>query len=162
MVGGHWSLCGVTCCIVESRTGAIANIVSGPRSSNRTCGFPASGFPTSFTARSRKPATLQAPQTENSQRSEDVLNRKAACTSRRYFVAPTQKLTYALTNVAIHRLICARSSAAAKVVRPASKHAIQSVSHNRPRTHLMRAKQVIHCKLQACDASLGWTGAQIP
>src|SRR3954453_8197736 len=40
---------------VESRTGAVAwamrqRSVSRPRSSNRTCGFPASGFPTGFTA----------------------------------------------------------------------------------------------------------------
>ena len=38
---------------VESRTGAVAwamrqRSVSRPRSSNRTCGFPASGFPTGF------------------------------------------------------------------------------------------------------------------
>jgi hypothetical protein len=39
--------------VVESRTGAVAGCrpVSRPRSSNRTCGFPASGFPTGFTAR---------------------------------------------------------------------------------------------------------------
>ena len=41
---------------VESRTGAVAwamrqHPVSRPRSSNRTCGLPASGFPTGFTAR---------------------------------------------------------------------------------------------------------------
>src|SRR6202008_3168535 len=41
--------------IVESRKGAGAwairqRSVSLPRSSNRTCGFPASGFPTDFTA----------------------------------------------------------------------------------------------------------------
>jgi hypothetical protein len=41
---------------VESRTGAVAwairhHPVSRPRSSNRTCGFPASGFPTDFIPR---------------------------------------------------------------------------------------------------------------
>ena len=41
---------------VESRTGAVAwamwqHSVSRPRSSNRTCRFPASGFPTSFIVR---------------------------------------------------------------------------------------------------------------
>ena len=41
---------------VESRRGAVAwafwrHPVSPPRSSNRTCGFPASGFPTGFIAR---------------------------------------------------------------------------------------------------------------
>ncbi len=42
--------------MVESRRGAVAcafwqHPVSPPRSSNRTCGFPASGFPTSFIVR---------------------------------------------------------------------------------------------------------------
>src|SRR5512132_4202583 len=40
--------------LVESRKGAVAAFggsVSPPRSSNRTCGFPASGFPTGFIAR---------------------------------------------------------------------------------------------------------------
>jgi len=45
---------------VESRKGAVAlrrwanGSVSLPRSSNRTCGFPASGFPTDFTADPRR------------------------------------------------------------------------------------------------------------
>src|ERR1700730_11671145 len=42
--------------MVESRMGAVVGAygqrpVSHPRSSNRTCRFPASGFPTGFTAR---------------------------------------------------------------------------------------------------------------
>jgi hypothetical protein len=38
---------------VESRRGAVSHTrsVSPPRSSNRTCRFPASGFPTGFTSR---------------------------------------------------------------------------------------------------------------
>src|ERR1035441_7553502 len=36
--------------------------VSFPRSSNRTCGFPASGFPTDFTASSRKGPKVHIPQ----------------------------------------------------------------------------------------------------
>jgi len=44
---------------VESRRGAVslARPVSPPRSSNRTCGFPASGFPTGFTAGIRRVVT---------------------------------------------------------------------------------------------------------
>ena len=42
-------------CLVESRLGASTDVkrrpVSQPRSSNRTCGFPASGFPTGFNRR---------------------------------------------------------------------------------------------------------------
>ena len=43
---------------VESRTGAVSTpgrSVSRPRSSNRTCRFPASGFPTGFVADPRRP-----------------------------------------------------------------------------------------------------------
>ena len=48
--------------MVESRMGAIAwamrqRYVSHPRSSNRTCGFPASGSPTGFTVRHTKQST---------------------------------------------------------------------------------------------------------
>src|SRR6201999_3227052 len=41
---------------VESRRGAVPHqrSVSSPRSSNRTCGFPASGFPTGFIAGIRR------------------------------------------------------------------------------------------------------------
>src|SRR3954454_1068914 len=53
-IGAPWSV--PNAATVESRTGAVAwamrqRSVSRPRSSNRTCGFPASGFPTGFTAR---------------------------------------------------------------------------------------------------------------
>ncbi len=43
-------------CAVESRRGAVLHkqSVSPPRSSNRTCGFPASGSPTGFTAGMRR------------------------------------------------------------------------------------------------------------
>ena len=44
---------------VESRRGAVSpkQPVSPPRSSNRTCGFPASGFPTGFIAGIRRVVT---------------------------------------------------------------------------------------------------------
>jgi hypothetical protein len=49
---------------VESRMGAGTDIsrrpVSHPRSSNRTCGFPASGFPTGFVAESRAGLTQRS------------------------------------------------------------------------------------------------------
>src|ERR1700730_5344026 len=48
--------------VVESRMGAVAwamrqRSVFHPRSSNRTCGFPASGSPTGFTVRHTKQIT---------------------------------------------------------------------------------------------------------
>src|ERR1700731_4252148 len=56
---------------VESRKGAVslARPVSPPRSSNRTCGFPASGFPTGFTAR---PTLSRPPRAAYAQRAESL------------------------------------------------------------------------------------------
>jgi hypothetical protein len=56
---------------VESRMGASADAerrpVSHPRSSNRTCGLPASGFPTGFTVDSRTRPQLHLAELQNSQ-----------------------------------------------------------------------------------------------
>ena len=51
-------------CIVESRMGAVAySPVSHPRSSNRTCGATASGFPTGFTPKYTAGSIFQRPVT---------------------------------------------------------------------------------------------------
>src|ERR1700730_11465698 len=45
-------------------------VVSLPRSSNRICGFPASGSPTDFTTGSRKSPKVHIPQPQHPQRPE--------------------------------------------------------------------------------------------
>ena len=66
---------------VESRLGAGADAerrpVSQPRSSNRTCGFPASGFPTGFVADSRTHAHWPL-QTDHAQRAKHPFLRELA------------------------------------------------------------------------------------
>src|ERR1700733_650556 len=68
--------------------------VSQPRSSNRTCGFPASGFPTGFVADSRTGFTQRTPKSENTQLSEDSLHRILMGTLRGYLVSPSQEMPY--------------------------------------------------------------------
>src|SRR3954452_6065545 len=71
--GGHTL---AVCRLVESRNGAVAarfrnSPVSVPRSSNRTCGFPASGFWTDFvtcTRRDLSEAVASKPSTSQRQR----------------------------------------------------------------------------------------------
>ena len=46
-------------------------VVSLPRSSNRTCRFPASGFPTDFTTSSRKSPKVHIPQAQHAQLPEN-------------------------------------------------------------------------------------------
>src|SRR5688500_11476499 len=70
---------------LESRKGAVAwamrrSSVSLPRSSNRTCGFPASGFPTGFIV--RHTAAVQDARFEDAARrglQRPVRRRTAAC-----------------------------------------------------------------------------------
>ena len=68
---------GVTEFTVESRRGAVSRerSVSPPRSSNRTCGFPASGFPTGFMTGSRHGAApSQMPQSRHTKVAEHRLH----------------------------------------------------------------------------------------
>ena len=60
--------------------------VSQPRSSNRTCGFPASGFPTGFTAGSRTGCVKRPPQAIHAQGTVHLLHRKQACALRGHLV----------------------------------------------------------------------------
>ena len=72
-----------------------------PRSSNRTCGITASGFPTDFGTRTRTPSSNR-PQCVDAQCSEDGLQRELARPARvRCRVTATKEVTDSIVNVAI-------------------------------------------------------------
>ena len=50
--------------------------VSRPRSSNRTCGFPASGFPTGFICKAHGGAQVHASKAQHAERTEDTDRRE--------------------------------------------------------------------------------------
>src|SRR5450631_1862095 len=79
---------------VESRMGAGADVdrrpVSHPRSSNRTCRLPASGFPTGFVADSRAGLTERTSEPEHTQFTKDPLHRKRTSALRLHLVTPSQ------------------------------------------------------------------------
>src|SRR5476649_1385742 len=87
---------------VESRRGAVANVrsVSPPRSSNRTCGFPASGFPTGFMTGSRHDALSPAmAQPGHSESAKHCILRERPGASRGHLVASNERVTHAVVDV---------------------------------------------------------------
>jgi len=80
---------------VESRTGAVAwamrrRSVSRPRSSNRTCGFPASGFPTGFIPRHTAGRHMHPAQLKHAELAEHRFGAEAAGAARGHRVAPNR------------------------------------------------------------------------
>src|SRR6516162_6054021 len=79
--------------------------VSHPRSSNRTCGLPASGFPTDFTADSRTRFQLGSTNLHYPQFAEHRVFGEAVGAAIMHLVAPPQEMPYALINIITNRPI---------------------------------------------------------
>ena len=113
----------------------IHDSVSAPRSSNRTCGFPASGSPTeSHVEGSRGCASKQLAELLDPEFSEDPLIRKprgAALMS--HLVSTPEKVANALSNVLIHGSISHEPGPVAEVVRPSPQNPVQMPRHLGPR-----------------------------
>ena len=148
--------------MVESRPGAGADAKrrpgSRPRSSNRTCPFRASGFPTGFTVDSRTRPPLHITKPEYPQLAEDRFRWKAAGAARGHLVASPQEMPYALVDVIVDCPVCRRPGSVAVVCRPASEHPIEPIPHLRPRPDIARRQQVSHL---AFDARLPDAGLRL-
>jgi hypothetical protein len=107
---------------VESRMGAAAHerSVSHPRSSNRTCGFPASGFPTGLIA--RPTAVIQR---QNSKPPEDQVTGESLGSAAGHLMPPTEEMSDASTDVVINRPVCPVARSIAEVGRPAAQQTVQ-------------------------------------
>src|ERR1700720_4348609 len=148
---------------VESRRGAVsfARPVSPPRSSNRTCGFPASGFPTGFTASSRKGPKVHIPQSQHAQRPEYNCIRVASVAAGGHLVSAPQKRPNAIVNVPVDRSISHQPRPVTEVIRPPSQHAIQAIPYLGPRCHVPRHQQISHFLPQLGNALLRRTRPKI-
>src|SRR6266700_69691 len=107
-------------------------VVSLPRSSNRTCPFRASGFPTDFTNSSRKSLKMQVAQTQHPQVPEHNRVREAGGSARRHLVATPQEVPHAFIHVMVDRSICHQSRSVSEVVRPPTQNSVELISHLRP------------------------------
>ena len=90
---------------VESRMGAGTDVgcrpVSHPRSSNRTCGFPASGFPTGFIV--RPTAVVQR---QNAEPPKDQITGESFGSAAGYLMPPSEEMSDASADVVINRFVC--------------------------------------------------------
>src|SRR5215468_8461588 len=143
-------------------TGAERRPVSHPRSSNRTCRFPASGFPTGFTADSRTRLHANSAELQYSQLAKYRWDAEAAGAAGVHLVTPPQEMPYALINVVINRLIRRGPSSIAEVRRPASQNLIQPVPHLLPGPRVAGYQKVSHLFLDACHRLLRRACPQIP
>ena len=149
---------------VESRMGAVAEPehrpVSRPRSSNRTCRFPASGFPTGFTADPRRVSNWlgEAAVPPNSPNTARCGNGWCRAT------APCDAC--AGNAVRGHRRDCQRpvrrhARSVAEVRRPAAQN-LFSRSRTSPRSPVAGYQKVADLRLDPLHALLRRARAQIP
>jgi hypothetical protein len=110
--------------------------VSQPRSSNRTCGFPASGFPTDFIADSRTGVTCPALQPEQPQFPEDRLPAELAGALRGHLVPLSQKMPCALLPMFVRHPMRFPPIPRFEARFPASQLPIQPVAHFFPRSRV--------------------------
>jgi hypothetical protein len=113
-------------------TDAERRPVSHPRSSNWTCRFPASGFPTGFTADSRTRLHFDSAKLKYSQLAKHRWDAEAAGAAGVHLVTPPQEMPYALINVVINCLIRRCPGSIAEVRRPTSQSLIQPAPHLLP------------------------------
>ena len=79
--------------------------VSHPRLSSRTCGSPASGFPSSFIAGSRRAANVDMSEPDNSELPKHQVITEAASASGRPLMPPRQEAPYDLVDVVVDHAI---------------------------------------------------------
>src|SRR5450759_2256639 len=153
--------------LVESRMGAVAwairhRPVSHPRSSNRTCGFPASGFPTGFIVDSQTHAPRPL-ESHHPHRTEHPFLRELAGALRRHLVTPPQKVPHFVIDMLLNRPVGLARGTAAEVCSPAFQYLIQPLAHLFPWVHVARHQQLSHFRLdpghallQSWCAGSGW------
>src|SRR5258708_15283078 len=129
---------------VESRKGAVPSShpagrpVCLPRSSNRTCPFRASGFPTDFTNGSRTRPQVNIAQSQHAQIPEHNRVRESGSAARSHLVAVSQEVPHALIDVVIDRSIRHQARSVTEVVRPPPQNSVEAIAHVRPPYHAAR------------------------
>ena len=99
--------------------GLVSRSVSTPRSSNRTCGFPASGFRTKVISCCRpREVGCGCRQPYQPQRPVKVFVRITASSGTSDFMFPTQPLTQPMSAVSVHCAISFAHRSKAKVIAP--------------------------------------------
>ena len=147
---------------VEEGRGCVeAHLVSLPRSSNRTCGFAASGFPTDFTLRLTAAHAGPAGKALHAEFPEDFAPRRTSRASVRRAVRAGEEVPHAVADMVIDGAVGRVQSSIAEVRRPTAKKAVQSLAHLRPDAHFARLQQLADLALDPLQALLRGTRAKI-
>ncbi len=154
---------------VEDRRGCSGLLgrrgpVSRPRSSKRTCGFPASGSRAGLLPQAvaggrprcirRRPATPQL--------AKHQLAAELPGAARGHLLPPPQKSSHSLTHVVVHRPAGHQPGPMRKVTRLAHPHPVQPVWQLPPAPHFSRTQQLAHLLPQPCHALARRRSPQIP
>src|SRR5713226_7161127 len=97
--------------------------VSLPRSSNRTCRFPASGFPTEFSQSPRRSPPRHA---NHTMFPEDELGRKPARSASRVTMPLTQEVPHPPLHVTVHDVIGPGQRPVAEVLPPSPQLRVET------------------------------------
>jgi hypothetical protein len=120
---------------VESRRGAVSRerSVSPPRSSNRTCGFPASGFPTGFMTGSRHGVfSSRMSQSRHTKIAEHRFHAERPDASRGHLMTPDEKVTHAVIQVGLDHAVRDVVGSGTKLIAPSPRQAVQRAAHLDP------------------------------
>src|SRR5512132_1459870 len=143
--------------LVQSRKGAVAAFggsVSPPRSSNRTCGFPASGFPTGFIARHTAAVPNERAGGGAPRARRTPLRAESGWCRARAPLTSNQEATDPLVDVVVDRSIRRQAGAVAEVRRPASQQAGEPIAHLGPATHIAGSEHIADLCLEPQHALL--------
>jgi hypothetical protein len=128
--------------------------VSPPRSSNRTCGSPASGFPTGFVTGSRHDASpSQMSQSRHTKIAEHRFHAERSDASRGHLAAPDQKVTHAVIQMGLDRAVRDVVGSGAEVAAPSSQQAVQSAAHLRPGTGFNGTTTLSDSRVDRCQTA---------
>jgi len=137
--------------------------VSPPRSSNRTCGFPASGFPTGFMTGSRHDAfPSRMAQPWHTKIAEHRLHAERPDASRRHLMAPDQKVTHAVIQMGLDRTVRDVMGSGTEVAAPSPQQAVQCAAHLRPRPFVARYQDRTQFVFQTLHALVRRAGSDEP
>src|SRR6516162_1041892 len=136
--------------------------VSLPRSSNRTCGFAASGFPTGLATGSREDARLAAmAHSKHAEFAEDRFPAERSDAARGHLVASDEEIAHAVIDMSVDDAVRSIMRAGAEVAAPAAQEAVETLSHLFPAADIAADEHRAHLVLETLHALLGGTGAEI-
>jgi len=130
---------------------------------NRTCRFPASGFPTDFATGSRRLTNAIPLKTYDPQLPRHHFGWETSGTATPGgLLASPQKVPHAIIDVGIDLPVCFAQAAVGKVLFPAPQFCVELVAHFLPRLHLARLQQIVYPLLEFADGLLGRLRRRVP